>query len=469
MGTDREADKMKIKQILTATVVSLCNNGLSFDSELCVEGLLGITLDKKEVLLVNIKETINGTMKKKLKPAESQSQSVRLTQTAPSKQQQQQQQQKQQLQQQQQAQQQFQQQQFQQQQQQTQQKKSQQKFRKPPHAVQEQPRTPGRSSSSATQDAFSHGKAEPLIPKVMSESQTQCMAVQPHGGYAQVQKSVKMVQNAQGVVEQKQMEWKTYAADGRVVGHKKVHEVQTVAPSGMSPQGGYAGDGDISGTMPGYQTSGIKVEPGYEAADQIYEQHDPSVYYDEQEYGDYGSVEDAYNAGQVPYSDVEYQIPGQQFDPGMDPMSDMYHQGAGASRGRGAGLKKPPAKRAKRDRTAAGKVPPIKKAMKSQMGRGVDASASRSTPTKAASKDVNSSLVQRALDMVNEGKMSAATAINLFGIPKSTFYKKLATSGAEKGQQFMDEVDFDGMEEAWDEGMQDTYDPMDPAFANYGT
>lgn len=350
MGTDREADKMKIKQILTATVVSLCNNGLSFDSELCVEGLLGITLDKKEVLLVNIKETINGTMKKKLKPAESQSQGVRLTQTAPNKQQQQQ---KQQLQQHQQAQQQFQQQQFQQQQQQqqtrcNQQKKPQQKSRKQQHTVQEQPRTPGRSSSSAaTQDTFSHGKAEPLIPKVMSESQTQCMAVQPHGGYAQVQKSVKMVQNAQGVVEQKQMEWKTYAADGRVVGHKKVHEVQTVAPSGMSPQGGYAGDGDISGTMPGYQTSGIKVEPGYEAADQIYEQHDPSVYYDEQEYADYGSVEDEYNAGQVPYSDVEYQIPGQQFDPSMDPMSDMYHQGAGASRGRGSGLKKPPAKRTK--------------------------------------------------------------------------------------------------------------------------
>lgn len=107
--------------------------------------------------------------------------------------------------------------------------------------------------------------------------------------------------------------------------------------------------------------------------------------------------------------------------------------------------------------------------MKSQMGRGLAASASRSTPTKAASKDVNNALVQRALDMVNEGKMSAATAINLFGIPKSTFYQKLAASGAEKGQQFVDEADFDGMEEAWDDGMQHTYDPMDPAFANYGT
>jgi hypothetical protein len=41
-------------------------------------------------------------------------------------------------------------------------------------------------------------------------------------------------------------------------------------------------------------------------------------------------------------------------------------------------------------------------------------------------KDVNSSLVQRALDLVQEGQLTAGVAIKLFGIPRSTFYKKLS-------------------------------------------
>jgi hypothetical protein len=54
----READRQKIKQILTATIVSLCNNGMSFSTEMTIEGLLGITLDHSDVFLVNIHETV---------------------------------------------------------------------------------------------------------------------------------------------------------------------------------------------------------------------------------------------------------------------------------------------------------------------------------------------------------------------------------------------------------------------------
>jgi len=55
---DREADQMKIKQLLTATIASLCSNSLSYSGELTIQGLLGITIDHKDILLVNINETL---------------------------------------------------------------------------------------------------------------------------------------------------------------------------------------------------------------------------------------------------------------------------------------------------------------------------------------------------------------------------------------------------------------------------
>jgi len=51
-------------------------------------------------------------------------------------------------------------------------------------------------------------------------------------------------------------------------------------------------------------------------------------------------------------------------------------------------------------------------------------SASRSsTQPQSGGKDVNSLLMQRALDLVNEGQLTAGVAIKLFGIPRSTFYQ----------------------------------------------
>ena len=51
-------DQHKIKSLLRETITLLCKNGLQYKSEFCIEGLLGITLDEKDVLLVSIKETI---------------------------------------------------------------------------------------------------------------------------------------------------------------------------------------------------------------------------------------------------------------------------------------------------------------------------------------------------------------------------------------------------------------------------
>lgn len=53
-----QQERDKIRQILAETVVALCNNGVTFCSQLSVEGLLGVTVDQQEVFLINIKEII---------------------------------------------------------------------------------------------------------------------------------------------------------------------------------------------------------------------------------------------------------------------------------------------------------------------------------------------------------------------------------------------------------------------------
>lgn len=184
--------------------------------------------------------------------------------------------------------------------------------------------------------------------KVVSESQTQCMAVQPYGGgYAQVQKSVKTVQNAQGVVEQKQMEWRTYAADGRVLEHKKVQEVQTVAPSGVPGPGGFTGQpmasAAMSGGMSGYEGPNIKVEPGCE--DDVYGHQEEDEYYEgeEQDYEEYDCMRDGYPDSREHYSAGAYSDQNQQFGPGMDNAGQIFQQAQGSGRGRGPRTARKPA------------------------------------------------------------------------------------------------------------------------------
>ncbi len=47
-----------MKGMLSDTILALCRNTLPYEGQFTVEGLLGITLDNKEIFLVNINETI---------------------------------------------------------------------------------------------------------------------------------------------------------------------------------------------------------------------------------------------------------------------------------------------------------------------------------------------------------------------------------------------------------------------------
>lgn len=51
-------DQERVQTLLKDTVVLLCKNGLCFNAELKVQGLLGITLDGGDVFLVQIDETL---------------------------------------------------------------------------------------------------------------------------------------------------------------------------------------------------------------------------------------------------------------------------------------------------------------------------------------------------------------------------------------------------------------------------
>ncbi len=47
-----------MKTMLSDTILALCRNTLPYEGEVSVEGLIGITLDNKEIFLVSINETI---------------------------------------------------------------------------------------------------------------------------------------------------------------------------------------------------------------------------------------------------------------------------------------------------------------------------------------------------------------------------------------------------------------------------
>jgi len=49
-------EQKRIRDLITETVTLLCQNSLHFKSKFTVEGLLGITIDDKEVFLINIHE-----------------------------------------------------------------------------------------------------------------------------------------------------------------------------------------------------------------------------------------------------------------------------------------------------------------------------------------------------------------------------------------------------------------------------
>lgn len=52
-------EQQRLRKILMDTIVSLCKNSLSYDESLCIEGVIGITIDKSSVLLVHVNELID--------------------------------------------------------------------------------------------------------------------------------------------------------------------------------------------------------------------------------------------------------------------------------------------------------------------------------------------------------------------------------------------------------------------------
>ena len=57
-----KADQERIKTLLKDTITLLCKNGLNFKTEFSVEALIGITLDKEDVVLVSINEIIRSEL-----------------------------------------------------------------------------------------------------------------------------------------------------------------------------------------------------------------------------------------------------------------------------------------------------------------------------------------------------------------------------------------------------------------------
>lgn len=56
-----KADQERVIALLTETVTLLCKNGLHYEKELRVQGLLGVTLDAEEVFIVHINEVLKST------------------------------------------------------------------------------------------------------------------------------------------------------------------------------------------------------------------------------------------------------------------------------------------------------------------------------------------------------------------------------------------------------------------------
>jgi len=54
-----KADQERVKVLLTDTVTLLCRNGLHFQKQLRVQGVLGITVDDSDVFIVHINEAFN--------------------------------------------------------------------------------------------------------------------------------------------------------------------------------------------------------------------------------------------------------------------------------------------------------------------------------------------------------------------------------------------------------------------------
>jgi len=53
-------EKEKLKQLLSDTLLLLCQNSLPLRTNFSIEALVGVTLENDEILLVSLKENVNG-------------------------------------------------------------------------------------------------------------------------------------------------------------------------------------------------------------------------------------------------------------------------------------------------------------------------------------------------------------------------------------------------------------------------
>ena len=63
-------DQQRLQSLIIDTITLLCKTGLNYNSEFSVDGLIGITVDSRQVFLVNIQDTVTkGDMQSHSKPA----------------------------------------------------------------------------------------------------------------------------------------------------------------------------------------------------------------------------------------------------------------------------------------------------------------------------------------------------------------------------------------------------------------
>ena len=64
----QKGQSKNIKEILNDTIMILCQNSVSFESQITVEAIIGITVDSSQVLLINIKELVDKNERIKQEP-----------------------------------------------------------------------------------------------------------------------------------------------------------------------------------------------------------------------------------------------------------------------------------------------------------------------------------------------------------------------------------------------------------------
>ena len=60
----RRKEHIRLQQLLTRGITELCKSCLTYQNEFNIEGLIGVTLDKEEIFLVNVNECVEKCVEK---------------------------------------------------------------------------------------------------------------------------------------------------------------------------------------------------------------------------------------------------------------------------------------------------------------------------------------------------------------------------------------------------------------------